>query len=359
MNATISSTRTIRPIIFWDGFPVCGLLVKKIADEYKDNLVILATRSKVPFPQLETELGHPIIYLDTANDIWKRKEEWADRNLVIHTGWRYHGWLKYDAYMKKRGAKIVGMVDNRYRGDLRQWMGAIFFRLSLRKYFDAVLVPGKSGTQLMRFLGMLPSKIYTGLYGAYEGIFQETASIEVRNKEFLFVGQLIARKGIDMLVEAFTKYKKAGGTWTLRIVGDGPLASICNGEGIILESSALPYAVVKKMNSARVLVLPSRDDNWGTVVCEAAACGMQLITTATVGASVDIVQDGTNGAVLTELDAEKLVSAFFQFERMSNADLTRGSKISKEVATRHDSRAYYESFLKIVRDLFDSKEASK
>jgi glycosyltransferase involved in cell wall biosynthesis len=174
---------------------------------------------------------------------------------------------------KHQNAKIVAMVDNRYRGNLRQYLGAIWFRLYLKKYFDAVLVPGKSGQKLMKFLGMDPSRIYTGLYGAYEGIFNETNPIEIRNKEFLFVGQLIERKSVDVLIDAFKAYRQAGGAWHLRLVGDGPLKDICTGDGIILESFTEPKEIARKMNQARVLVLVSRDDNWGTVVCEGAACG--------------------------------------------------------------------------------------
>lgn len=201
----------IKPIIFWEGFPVCGLLLKKVADELKENLIITATRPAVSFGNLENILGHKIIWLDDANDIWKRREEFNDRNLIIHTGWVHKGWRKYDAHMKKRtGAKTVAMVDNRFRGDLRQILGAVYFRLFFKKYFDATFVPGKSGRKLMKFLGMHSSRIYSPNYGAYEGIYKETKTITKREKEFLFVGQLINRKGVNVLLEAFDAYRRGG-----------------------------------------------------------------------------------------------------------------------------------------------------
>jgi glycosyltransferase involved in cell wall biosynthesis len=342
--------KEIKPIIFWEGFPACGLLVKKVADTFGDDIIILATRATVPFSGIEEKLGHRIIWIDDANDIGKRKEEFHDRNFIIHTGWRYRGWLKYDQKMKKyNNAKVVVAVDNRYRGDLRQYAGALWFRLCLKKYFDAALVPGKSGEKLMQFLGMDPSRIYTGLYGAYEGIFKETVPIEKRNKEFLFVGQLNERKSVDVLITAFKKYRQRGGTWNLRLIGDGPLKDICQGEGIIVEGFAQPDIIAQKMNNAKVFVLPSRDDNWGTVVCEAAACGMHVIAAKTVGASEDIIRKEINGTVINS--PAELEKIFSLFENMSEDMLKEGSKISKEIAGNYDSNAYWKTFLKMTEEL--------
>ena len=343
----------LKIMLFWEGFPVCGLLTKKLAEEFGENLTILATRPTVPFEDLEKILDHKIIWLDDADDIWKNKEKFNDKNLIIHTGWKHKGWLKYDRYMKKNyRAKIVVLVDNRYRGDVRQFLGAIYFRLFLKKYFDAVLVPGKDGQKLMHFLGMNKKRIYTGLYGAYEEIFRERTPIENRNKEFLFVGQLIKRKSVDVLVKSFKDYKGKGGTWNLRIIGSGPLENICNGEGIILENFAQPYEIVKKMNNSRVLILPSRDDNWGTVVCEAAACGMQLITSKRVGSTSDIVKNNTNGFILPRIKQADFEKAFFYFENLPEAMLINGSKISKEITNNFNSQSYLTSIHKIIEDLF-------
>ncbi|MCX6757902.1 MAG: glycosyltransferase [Candidatus Nomurabacteria bacterium] len=352
-DLNIKNIPNIRILLFWDGFPACGLLIKKVVEKYKDDIVVVATKSKVPYENLEKILGHNIIWLDNANDIWNRKDEFGYRNLIIHTGWKYSGWLKYDRYMKKHcNAKTIVQVDNRYRGDLRQYFGALWFRIYLRKFFDGALVPGKQGKKLMKFLGMKENRIYTGLYGAYEGIFKETTPIEKRNNEFLFVGQLIHRKSVDLLLQAFRSYRNAGGTWNIRIVGSGPLQSICHGDGIILEDFDQPEKITDKMNRAKVLVLPSRDDNWGTVVCEAAACGMQLITSKKVGASFDIVQSNINGITLENIDAVELQKTFFYFENLSEDLLKNGSKISKEIAINYTSQAYLNSFLKIINDLY-------
>lgn len=346
----------IKPIVFWEGFPACGLLLKQVIKQFKNDLVIVATKPAVPFQNLEELLGHKIIWLDDANDIWNRKAEFSDRNFVVHTGWVHKGWLKYDKFVKeKNDAKVVVAVDNHFKKNFRQFIGAFYFRLVLKKYFDAAFVPGREGQKLMKYLGMPENRIYVGNYGAYEEIYKDTKPIEERSDEFLYVGQLNTRKSVDILIDAFNIYRQNGGKWNLRILGDGPLRDICKGEGIIFEGFTQPHEVAKKMSDSKVFLLISREDHWGTVVCEAAACGMNLITTKTVGATVDIVRNNINGIVLDDIKSEHLVDVFIYYEQLEEKILINGSRVSKGIAKGYDSYAYYASFMKIIYDLVDNQ----
>ena len=144
------NNKNIKPLIFWEGFPACGLILKQVVNEFGANLKILATRSAVPFQDLENILEHEIIWLDDANDIWARRHQFSDRNLIIHSGWRYGNWLKYDKWIKnKNNAKIILSIDNKFYGSFRQYIGAIWFRLHLRRNFDSVLVSGRASAKLM------------------------------------------------------------------------------------------------------------------------------------------------------------------------------------------------------------------
>lgn len=349
-------SKNIKLIIFWEGFPACGLLLKQVIKQFKDDLIITATKPAVPFQNLEELLGHKIIWLDDANDIWNRKAEFSDRNFVVHTGWVHKGWLKYDKFVKeKNDAKVVVVVDNHFKKNFRQFIGAFYFRLVLKKYFDAAFVPGREGQKLMKYLGMPENRIYVGNYGAYEEIYKDTKPIEERSDEFLYVGQLNTRKSVDILIDAFNIYRQNGGKWNLRILGDGPLRDICKGEGIIFEGFTQPHEVAKKMSDSKVFLLISREDHWGTVVCEAAACGMNLITTKTVGATVDIVRNNINGIVLDDIKSEHLVDVFIYYEQLEEKILINGSRVSKGIAKGYDSYAYYASFMKILYDLVDNQ----
>ena len=343
--------RVVRPLIFWEGFPPCGLLTKRLADQFGTELKLLGTRAAVPFEGLEKYLGHEIRWLDDPNDIWNMREEYADRNFIIHTGWCHPGWLRFDRWMRPKGAKIVVTLDNLYRGDLRQYLGAVWFRLWLRQHFDAAFVPGHGTTRFMRFLGMPSDRIFTGYYGATEQIYTPGHKVSERPKEFLFIGQLIPRKGVDVMLEGFKQYRKTGGDWNLRIMDSGPMADQCCGDGIIFEGFGQPEDCADRMRKTRCLVLISREDHWGTVVCEAAACGTVLLTSSKVGATEDIVRPGINGLVLQTMDPEEMCRKMIIISLWDRKRLDYAGGVSCGISTGFDSNAYMMSVLDMMECL--------
>jgi glycosyltransferase involved in cell wall biosynthesis len=342
MQTSLSSD--IRPLIFWEGFPPCGLLTKMIAEQYGDRLKLLGTRAAVPFEGLEQLLGHSIVWLEKPDDIWERREEYADRNFIIHTGWSHPGWLRFDRWMKSRGATVVVAVDNRWKGSWRQYAGAIWFRLWLRRHFDAAIVPGRSATKLLRFLGMRKNRIFTGYYGAHESIYKPGPVIFERRTEFLYVGQLIHRKGIDILLSAFRDYRLNGGAWGLRIIGSGPMQVDCQGDGIIFEGFGQARHVAQRMAEARCFILPSREDHWGTVVCEAMACGTPVIASRWVGASEDLIRNGINGWVFDEMTPSLLSRCMLAMSKMTEASLLNASVTSLGMAAGYSASSYASIF---------------
>jgi glycosyltransferase involved in cell wall biosynthesis len=351
----MENTDGVRPLIFWEGFPPCGLLTKQLLYHYGHDLKLLGSHASEPFRDLEHLLGSEIHWLNDPNQIWDLRENFSDRNLVIHTGWNHSGWLKFDRWIKRRGAKVVVVVDNRWKRSLRQIVGAIWFRAWLRRHFDAVFVPGASALRLMRFLGMPEDRIFTGSYGAYEEIYQPGLPLSERRPEFLFVGQLSYRKGVDILLEAFHRYRREGGRWSLRILGAGLLVEKCKGDGIIYEGFGQANLVAQRMAESRCLILPSRDDHWGTVVCEAMACGTPAIASRWVGATEDLIKNGVNGFVFNEMSASSLALCMSQISKWSATEFLEAEKHAIEIAKRYNSSSYRSAHLAIVSHLFSSQ----
>jgi glycosyltransferase involved in cell wall biosynthesis len=345
---------TIKPLIFWEGFPPCGLLTKRLADTFGNDLKLLGTRAVVPFVGLEDYLSHPIRWLSHPDEIWNIREEYADRNFIIHTGWCHKGWLKFDRWMRPKGAKIVFTLDNIYRGDLRQYLGAVWFRLWLRQHFDAAFVPGHESTRFMRFLGMPADRIFPGSYGATEQIYTPGPKVSERPKEFLFIGQLIPRKGVDVMLEGYRRYRETGGDWDLRIMGSGPMAEQCSGDGVIFEGFGQPEYCAYRMRQARCLVLISREDHWGTVVCEAAASGAVLLTSRWVGATEDIVRPGINGLVLNKMDPANMCGKFHAISNWDDESLDSAGEVSKGISKGFDSKIYLSAVLGIIKQICES-----
>ena len=127
---------------------------------------------------------------------------------------------------------------------------------------------------------------------------------------YLFVGRLIERKGIDVLLAAFRHVD--GGE--LRIVGDGPLrgaveSAASNDSRIRLLGHLDGAALANAYREAHLLIVPSLYEPWGLVVHEGLAHGLPVIVTDQVGAGDDLIESGINGYVVPAGSAPALAEA--------------------------------------------------
>jgi glycosyltransferase involved in cell wall biosynthesis len=67
------------------------------------------------------------------------------------------------------------------------------------------------------------NEIFTNTYAALENIYKNKTPILNRKKQFIFVGQLIKRKNVEKLVNAFINANSNHNAWKLIIVGKGEL----------------------------------------------------------------------------------------------------------------------------------------
>lgn len=132
-------------------------------------------------------------------------------------------------------------------------------------------------------------------------------------KKYVFVGQLIHRKGIDNLIEAFSKIDKSF-NWELLIIGNGNLSNdiktlIINQklqEKVFILGNKDNSEVKQIISNSDFLVLPSRFDGWGAVVSEALSVGTKVISSDMCGSAVLINE--FNGYVYKEKKSNELVN---------------------------------------------------
>lgn len=130
---------------------------------------------------------------------------------------------------------------------------------------------------------------------------------------FLFCGQMIRRKGVDLLVAAFDRLVASGLDVRLILTGrEADLPEFLAGRSpaarsrIAYEGFQPPDHLPEIFSRADVLVLPSRHDGWGVVVNQALGAGLPVITSDAVGAGLDLVEDGVNGLRFPAGDVEAL-----------------------------------------------------
>lgn len=119
---------------------------------------------------------------------------------------------------------------------------------------------------------------------------------------FFFCGQMIARKGLDHLLAAFTEV--AGRHPKARLLLAGREAELPGLLGQLPENTKArveyagfqpPEELPRHFARADVFILPSRHDGWGVVVNQAIGAGLPVICSTAVGAGHDLVEEGVNG----------------------------------------------------------------
>jgi len=122
---------------------------------------------------------------------------------------------------------------------------------------------------------------------------------------FLFCGQMIHRKGIDILLQAFNGLCTSHDAQLILAGSDDGLTQHKNGlsqkaeKQIINKGFVAPNELPELFANADVFVLPSRHDGWGVVVNQAIAAGLPIISTWEVGAACELVRMNENGFFLT------------------------------------------------------------
>lgn len=128
----------------------------------------------------------------------------------------------------------------------------------------------------------------------------------------LFVGQIIDRKGVDVLLKAAAQIPKEIGIY---VVGGMPREHDVE----FIKKHQLTnvhFVGFKKKEqlaqyycAADMMVFPTREDIWGLVVNEALSYGLPVITTDRCIAGLEMVDDGKTGIIIKSDDDQGLANA--------------------------------------------------
>jgi len=131
----------------------------------------------------------------------------------------------------------------------------------------------------------------------------------------LYCGQLIERKGLRTLLDAFLSVADEFPQSELILVGEGPLRESLAAQVPSRLQQRVVFAgfqpvdeLPRFFSQADVFVLPSLHDGWGVVVNQALAAGLAVICSNAVGAAADLVSE-QNGCVVPPADMSALATA--------------------------------------------------
>ena len=125
---------------------------------------------------------------------------------------------------------------------------------------------------------------------------------KLKKIKFVFIGQLIKRKNINLLLNAFKILNQTGYENKLKLTIIGKGAEIDHVKQLSKKYSNLEHfgflnqvKLRKILHKQHVLILPSRIEGWGVVINQAMAFGLTLIINKKMEIYKDFFRDNING----------------------------------------------------------------
>ena len=131
---------------------------------------------------------------------------------------------------------------------------------------------------------------------------------------FISVGQFIHRKGLDLLLEAWSKTDQEAAQ--LYLVGGGPQKE--EYDDIIAQKQLKnvhvmdflpPDVLFRYYMASDAYVMPTREDIWGLVINEAMASGLPIISSDRCTAANELISEDKNGILYPCEDTDRLAAA--------------------------------------------------
>jgi len=182
-------------------------------------------------------------------------------------------------------------------------------------------------------------------------IYREKYAIPMDHEVIIYSGRLLKRKNVGLIVRALKGLDKA----FLLILGDGEekenilrlaegLRVQCKITGFIEDQDEL----FKSYYAGDLLVLPSYDEPWGLVVNESMAAGLPVVVSNECGCSLDLVRDGENGFILTDLENSETLRNLIVKALKNKESFSKKSLEIIDNWTFENSRKSFEELLKIL-----------
>ncbi|MGB0712933.1 MAG: glycosyltransferase family 4 protein [Gammaproteobacteria bacterium] len=246
-----------------------------------------------------------------------------------------HGWGRLADLLALRDARALDLpvlmrTENNFRGTARPRAGCIqgmkervkqwvlnhcdvfgYMGVAGYDYFRAYRVPAR---QLFDMPYMVDNPWWRAACDAADiDAVRAEHALDDDRPVLLYVGKLMARKGILELLEAYAELPEEQRPYLL-VVGSGEMESEARTRAGALEH--VRFAGFRNQGQlpayfalAQLFVIPSRDEQWGVVVNEAMNGGCAVIASDECGSAPELVIEGETGFIYPAGDHEALVGA--------------------------------------------------
>jgi 1,2-diacylglycerol 3-alpha-glucosyltransferase len=247
--------------------------------------------------------------------------------VVVVPGWASPAaWAAMQWCTQRRVAMICLSESTSHDETPAAWKRVLKSRLI--RLFSAALVGGQRHAENLTQLGFPSERIAFG-YDAIDNDYFATNAEAVRANTdekreklklptdfFLASARFVEKKNLERLLEAFARYRKGGGTWSLVLLGDGPLRpelekqrdELGLGAHVVMPGFRQYGELPAYYALSGAFIHASLVEPWGLVVNEAAASGLPLLVSNRCGCAPELVREGVNGFTFDPTDVQALAA---------------------------------------------------
>lgn len=230
-------------------------------------------------------------------------------------------------WCRVHGKKFIHLTDGTLHSERNINLVQKLARKIICSNADACIASSTKAKEKLRAWGVPEEKIFISLLtvdiSPYLGLKREPVP-----GRLLYVGSMIPRKGLDLLVDALPYVNEAV---ELRVVGNGTedqiqalkrtAAQKCVANKLTFCGFLQGETLLEEYRKAQVFVLPTREDCFGLVLLEAMCAGLPIVASKYADGAYDIVAEGRNGYI-----ADPFVPV--EFAQAIDCALEKGNSLS-------------------------------
>jgi len=255
-----------------------------------------------------------------------RALEKVNPEAVLCGGYNYFASWQALLWARTHHVPFVLWSESNVQDHRRGYLLTEFLKREFLDRCSGFVVPGRSAREYLQAHAIPEEKIFTAPNAVDNRLFAEIAGrtrsaaadcrrrLALPNRYFLFVGRLVAEKGVFDLLQAYAildeELRMEVG---LVFAGDGPCRLALEERAQTVRNGMIKFAGFVQRNElaeyyalSDMLILPTSSDTWGLVVNEAMACGLPVLLSRVAGCAADLVSDDWNGRLVSPGDIKSL-----------------------------------------------------
>lgn len=322
------------------------LVREKLKTTLGKNAIIMSGEKRTTMGNEESDFANSALVIKRQPGLYKKVKE-VKPDVVITEG--FGGWapagIRYAVLHRKKLCMFYERTAYVERNS-PQWRS--WYRRIVGMPVDHFLINGTLTEQYLneglhfKHTPKVKGCMCADSFGLAEAVKTVTdADKQILSKElnlkggltYLFVGQMVERKGIEQLLDAWKAHIEKHPDDNLIVIGKGILLDkmkeqydSCSSVHIL---GAVNYDLLYRYYAlCDVFIMPTLEDNWCLVIPEAMACGKPVASSIYNGGHYELVQNGLNGYNFDPLKKEEILDTLDKFH---GADLEAMGKKSVEI----------------------------